>query len=77
MVHESPCHLNRAAKLEHVCYGIGAKTNPIEKRGSTVLVILTIVSFAFFEKHVAPKKVSMGVEIVLDVAHIILAILKV
>ena len=23
--HESPCHLNRAAKLEHVCYSIGAE----------------------------------------------------
>ena len=28
--YESPCHFKRAAKLEHVCYGIGA-TKTIEK----------------------------------------------
>ena len=31
MGHESPCHFKRAAKLEHVCYGIGAKKKTPEK----------------------------------------------
>ena len=29
--HEPPCHLKRAAKLEHVCYGIGAEKKTPEK----------------------------------------------
>ena len=42
--HESPCHLKRAAKLEHVCYGIGAEKR-LGKLKCLVLVIFTIVGW--------------------------------
>ena len=41
--HESPCHLKRAAKLEHVCYGIGAeKQKLLGKLRCLYLAILTV-----------------------------------
>ena len=41
--HKSPCHFNRAAKLEHVCYRIGAKKSLLRKWWSIVLAISKII----------------------------------